>query len=165
MAQDQMTDLKSLVAQLELFYAEHAAFDPIYKDAIERRENEISRRIGFPTYCGFRTDEEARAYLDEMGQVDKEMGIDILRKKSDEIFSRLDPVVKKITTINARELAEVALKANAVATVLERLWESPPEDLDDYEVGLVRDLIEDICAVAGVHLVVNKRLAPRSDLN
>lgn len=63
--------------------------------------------------------------------------------------SRLDHVVEAIMKAPARDLTALALKANAVARTWPELWELTPDELDHPE-ELLRDLIENVCAVAGV---------------
>ena len=96
--------------------------------------------------------------------IDEEIGFNAIDDKMNALWERLDPLVKKITRAPALNLSDLALKANATATAWGRLWEKMPEDLD-YEDDLIRDLIESVCAVAGVDLLVNWRLTPRTDLN
>jgi hypothetical protein len=95
---------------------------------------------------------------------DEEIGFDVPNKKMEALYCRLDPVVAVITNTPAQGLADLALKANAVASAWEELWQQLPEELD-YPDRLVRNLIENICGVAGVNLAVSQRLAPRTDLN
>ena len=96
--------------------------------------------------------------------IDDEIGFGDLNAKMEALWERLDPVVRTITRAPARDITGLALKANATATAWASLWERTPEELD-YEHELLRDLIESVCAVAGVNLAANPRAASRSDLN
>jgi hypothetical protein len=116
---------------------------------------------GIKSHWGFRSEYEAERHLAAMGVVDEETGFDVVSDKMAELTARLDPVVEIITSTPARDLA---LKANATATTWESLWEQTPDELD-HEQRLIRDLIENVCAVAGIDLAVNRRLTPRTNLN
>jgi hypothetical protein len=95
--------------------------------------------------------------------VDEEMGFDVVSDKMEELNARLDPVVAIITTTPALDLADLVLKANAAASACGHLWASPPRELD-YKDELIRDLIENLCSVAGASLAVAQVRAP-TDLN
>src|ERR1700733_10566805 len=49
---------------------------------------------------------------------------------------------------------------NATATAWENLWEETPDELD-HEHLLVRDLIESVCALAGIDLAARRFVRPR----
>jgi hypothetical protein len=159
-----MTKDNSLIERFARLYGEIEAFRPTYEAAWERRDDEIARRTGIKIHWGFRSEYEAERHLAVMGVVDKEMGFDVVIDKMQELTARLDPVVAIITSTPARDLADLALKANATATAWESLWEQTPDELD-HEYQLIRDLIENVCAVAGIDLAVSRRLRPRANLN
>jgi hypothetical protein len=157
----------NLIEKLASAYSDREAFRPTFEAAMERRDAELERRTGISRHWGFRTDDESRRHGVVMRVLDEEMGIHAILDKMEELNARLDPVVAIITTTPARDLADLAdlaLKANAVASAYEHLWASEPDELD-YGDELLRDLIENLCSVAGVNLMVSQRLAPRTDLN
>jgi hypothetical protein len=162
MAQDRLS-----VALIKRFASLYACIDdyrPTLDAAVERREIELTRMTGIQRHWSIRTDDEAKRHMDAMRIVDEEIGFGAVNEQMEALEARLDPLVKIITDTPARDLTGLALKANALASVMSELWTSIPEELD-YPEGLVRDLIENICAVAGVDLAVNQRLSPRADLN
>jgi hypothetical protein len=157
---------KSDTALFEKFtklYNEREAFRPTYEAAWERRDDELERRTGIKSHWGFRSEGEAERHLAAMRVVDEEMGFSVVSEHMEELNARLDPVVALITAAPALDLADLALKANAVASACPDLWKSPPCELD-YEDGLIRDLIENLCSVAGASLAVTQVRAP-TDLN
>lgn len=154
----------NLLERFAILYAEKEAFRPTYEAAQDRREAELARRTGIPAHWTVRTEEEAKRLWVAQTVIDDEIGFNALNDKMNALWERLDPVVKKITRAPALSLADLALKANATATAWESLWEQTPDELD-HEKELLRDLIESVCAVAGVNIVANQRLAPRTDLN
>jgi hypothetical protein len=145
-------------------YRDIQEFRPTFEALEQRRDAEIVRRTGIPSHWTFRTDEECTRHLEAMRIADRETGFQAANTKMEELWRCLDPVVKAIISTPAQDLAGLALKANAVATAWGSLWEQTPEDLD-HEKELLRDLIENVCAVAGVDLEVNKRIRPRAGLN
>jgi hypothetical protein len=147
--------LMALLRKFRPIFAEYLAFRPICAEACERREAEVSRRIGIRTHCGFRSKAEAQLYWEELKRVDAEMGTDAMTNKEEEILNRLDPIVAAIRTTPARTLTGLAIKALATTFAVPECWEQPEKDLD-YPDQLVRDLIESVCAVAGVDLPRSK---------
>jgi hypothetical protein len=143
--------LLALVAKLEPIYAEYQALAPIVDAAVERREEEIARRIGIPAGVGSRSEDEAMLYRNTLKRLDAEMGTDALLKRLDAINLRLDTIVTAIKETPARTLAGVAVKARGVAYAMRTCWQTLAEELDWHE-DLVRDLVENICAIAGMDL-------------
>jgi hypothetical protein len=158
------TEDNSLIERFARLYGEIEAFRPTYEAALERREAELTRRTGILPHWGCRTEDEATRHLAAMKIVDEDIGFNDLNETMEALWARLDPVVKIITAAPARNLADLALKANAAATAWEGLWKELPVNLD-YPDELIRDLIENVCAVAGIDLAVNHRLSPRTNLN
>jgi len=152
--------LRAMGDKFAVVYGELATFLPKYEAACDKRDQEIARRIGIPAHCNFRSEVEASSYCDELGRVEQEMGIAPLGEKIEEIYSRLDPIVRAIRDMPASDFADLAVKAQAVASVMQSLWESAPDDLD-YDKHLIRDLLENICGLANVDLLVrNTRWSP-----
>jgi hypothetical protein len=158
------TEDNSLIERFARLYGELEAFRPTYEAAWERRDAELERRTGIKSHWGFRSEDEAERHLAAMKIVDEETGFSAANEKMEALWARLDPVVKTITDTPACDLAGLALKANATATAWESLWKQTPNELD-HEDELIRDLIENVCAVAGIDLAVNRRLSPRTNLN
>ena len=131
---------------------------------MERRENELARRTGIKRHWTIRTEDEATRHIAAMAIVDEEIGFSAVNDKMEALECRLDPVMRIILDTPAHDLLGVALKANAVARTMPELWTSTPSELD-HPQELLRDLIENLCAVAGVNLVANQHLTPRKDLN
>jgi hypothetical protein len=159
-----MTMDNGLIERFARLYAEIEAFRPTYEAVWERRDAEVERRTGIKSHWGFRSNDEAHRHMVCLGVVDEETGFDVANDAMNELYARIDPVVAVITNMPARNVADLALKANATATAWEKLWEKPSDDLD-HELRLIRDLIENVCAVAGIDLIVSPRLIPRTDLN
>ena len=159
MAQDE-----SLIEKFAAAYREIEAFRPTYEAAVDRRNAELTRRTGIPYHWNLRTDDEIKRVWAAQTIIDEEIGFSALNDEMEALWERLDPVVKKITRAPAFSVADLALKANATATAWSSLWERAPDDLD-HEKELIRDLIESVCAVAGVNIAANQRQLPRPDLN
>jgi hypothetical protein len=114
----------------------------------------LTRLTGILPHWGFRTDDEATEHLAAMKIVDEAIGFNDLNEKMEALWARLDPVVRIITQTPALDLRGLALKANATATAWQELWEELPDHLD-HPHELIRDLIENVCAVAGTNLAVS----------
>jgi hypothetical protein len=112
----------TLIEKFASLYGDIEAFRPTYDAALERREAELTRLTGILPHWGFRTDDEATEHLAAMKIVDEAIGFNDLNEKMEALWARLDPVVKIITAAPARNLADLALKANAAATAWEELW-------------------------------------------
>lgn len=154
----------NLIEKFADLYREIEAFRRTYDSAIQHRNAELTRRTGIPYYWNLRTDDEAKRAWAAQAVIDEEIGFNEIDDKMNALWERLGPVVKKITQAPAFSLADLALKANATATAWDSLWEQNPDELD-YEKELLRDLIESVCAVAGVNIAANQRQQTRPDLN
>ncbi len=155
---DTLRSLSPLAERFATVYAELAAMDCMVEDAFERLKREIARKAR-SSHRSFRSESECLAYLEYIGGLEEQMGINELSAKRDQIYSRLNPIVTEIARTHSRDLGDLALKANAVASAQSYLWENAPEDLEYIDI-LCRDLIENICALAGVALAA-KELARR----
>jgi hypothetical protein len=155
---------RDFIEKFAALYSEIEAFRPTYESAMRCRDAELTRRTGIPSHWTLRTEDEAKRVMAVQAVIDDEIGFGNLNEKMETLWERLDPVVRTITRAPARDIADLALKANATATAWGSLWERNPEELD-HEHELIRDLIESVCAVAGVNIAANQRAASRSDLN
>ena len=72
-------------------------------------------------------------------------------KQLEAIYQRLDPIVEAIRGTPARTLAGAGIKARAVAAIMPELSEQREAELET-DKHLMRDLIENICSIAGVDL-------------
>ncbi|MCA1458916.1 hypothetical protein I6F35_38325 [Bradyrhizobium sp. BRP22] len=156
---DTLRSLSPLAERFAAVYAELAAIDSMVEDAFERLKRKIACKACSSAHRSCRSESECLAYLEYIGGLEEQMGINELSAKRDQIYSRLDPIVTEIARIHARDLGDLALKANALASAQSHFWESAPEDLEYIDI-LCRDLIENICALAGVALAA-KELARR----
>jgi hypothetical protein len=144
--------LLALLRKFEPIYDERRILAPIVGAAVRRREQEIARRTGIPAHVGFRSDAEAALHLEEWRRVDAEMPCaNTLIKQLEAIDVRLDPIITAIQTTPARTLAGVAVKARAAASIIGECWQKPQDELD-WQETVLRDLIESVCALAGVDL-------------
>jgi hypothetical protein len=144
--------LLALLRKFEPIYDEYRVLAPIVGAAVRRREQEIARRTGIPAHVGFRSEAEAALHLEEWKRVDTEMPCtNALIKQLEAVDVRLDPIIDAIQATPARTLAGVAVKARAAAYTIEECWRKPQDELD-WQETVLRDLIEGVCALAGVDL-------------
>jgi hypothetical protein len=150
--------LLGLFERLEPILREWLELKPIYEAAFDAAEREIARRTGIPAGVGFRSETEVQLYFKEQARVYREQKIDELSERREALDRRIDPILDAIRQLPARSLAGLAIKARAVAVTMDHLWDVPANDLD-WEEEFLRDLIENVCALAGVNLpaVQNRR--------
>jgi hypothetical protein len=158
------TEKSELIAQFTSRYQEIEAFRPKYEAAVAKREAEIARSTGLAPHHTFRTAAEEDRHLAVMRVVDEEMGFDKINDKMEALASKLDPLVQAIISTPAQNLEDLALKANAAATVLFWLWQTLPTELDCPQ-AIMRDLIENVCALANLNIAANPRAIPPKGLN
>jgi hypothetical protein len=96
--------------------------------------------------------------------VDEEIGFQQINDQMEALASKLDPLVEAIISIPAQSLDDLALKANAAATVLFWLWQTLPKELD-YPQAIMRDLIESVCALGDLNIAANPQAIPPKGLN
>jgi hypothetical protein len=153
-----------IIEKFASLYADIEAYRPEFEKIEKFREQEIARRSGIPSHWSFRSEAEVDRHLVVMRVVDEEIGFNAANERMEKLECRLDPLVRTIVNTPARDLIGLALKANAVARSMPALWGSIPDELD-YPEELIRNLIEEVCAIAGVDIFVNRNLKPRADLN
>jgi hypothetical protein len=119
----------NLIEKFAALFDEIEAFRPTFESAVQRRDAELTRRTGIPSYWSLRTDDEVKRVRAAQTVIDDEIGFDALNEKMEALWERLDPVVKTITSAPARDLTDLALKANATATAWGSLWEQTPDEL------------------------------------
>jgi hypothetical protein len=100
------------------------------------------------------TEDEQRRLWAMLKVVRAELGTESAIAACDEVWRRADIIHRDIIALPAHGLAGVAVKARAAAVlVLAQLWDEPMRDLDR-EDEITRNLIESICAAAGMPLTL-----------
>jgi hypothetical protein len=158
------TEKSELIAQFITCYQEIEAFRPKYEAAVAKRDAEIARSTGLAPHHTFRTAAEEDRHLAVTRVVDEEMGFQQINDQMEALTSKLDPLVSAIISTPAQSLEDLALKANAAATVLFWLWQTMPTELD-YPQAIMRDLIENVCALGDLNIAANPRAVPPKGLN
>jgi hypothetical protein len=98
------------------------------------------------------TEDEQRRLWAMLKVVRAELGTENAIAACDEVWRRADIIHREIIALPAHGLTGVAVKARAAAVlVLAHLWDEPMRDLDR-EDEITRNLIESICAAAGMPL-------------
>ena len=69
----------------------------------------------------------------------------------DEINGAIDTICKRVLTLPARSLADLALKARAAALLKYDLWTG--DEPTDYTFMAIRCLVDDLCRLAGVEVL------------
>jgi hypothetical protein len=149
LAVDADAALIALVAQFEAMLPGITAAQDAGRDAAHAADVEIARRLGFPNDIS--KSRTSSNWWPTFVAVRTELGTDEIINAATPLLDRIDAVEIAIRTTPARTIAGMAVKAHIVAHHMDELWDVPEADLD-YAERILRDLIENIFAAAGVPL-------------
>lgn len=76
---------------------------------------------------------------------------EVATARDEYVLARLEPVEQAIMATPAQTIAGLGIKARHAAYVVSEYWDAPVEQID-WNVRVVRLLIEDVCKAAGVLL-------------
>jgi hypothetical protein len=147
-------ELLALSAQIDALWPELQATQEASLAAAHAADEEISRRLGFDsrTRGGFLTPEECSKASEMMKLVWGELRTDDVHRKCSEVWARADGVHQRILDTPASTVTGFAVKARVAAMlVTSQLWDEPKQNLD-WDKSVIRDLIEALCAGAGMPL-------------
>jgi hypothetical protein len=113
----------------------------------------VHRRLGFCFGRGLTRDQAEKAW--EMTVIVRsELGTEDVVEREHAHWRRVDQVHLAIMAASPRTLIGVAVQARAAAMLVHsEFWDQPKQDLD-WEKMVIRNLIESVCAAAGVALPV-----------
>jgi hypothetical protein len=159
-AQSGDRELTALGEQLDALLPELTAARLASYAAVDAADEEAWRRAGLDEHHDGKgggdplTEDEQRRLWAMLKVVRAELGTESAIAACDEVWRRADIIHRDIIALPAHGLAGVAVKARAAAVlVLAQLWDEPMRDLDR-EDEITRNLIESICAAAGMPLTL-----------
>ena len=146
LAENADAELLAIGREFEPTYAQWLASHARYRDMHDRWDDATRQSFGVGSDYSFNDPEALRAFLSEKERIGPVLGY-TNDNEHDNLLDQMGVIEGRVLHLPAASLTGLAIKARGIANVVFGYWDEPEEELD-WGKRLLRDLLENICALA-----------------